>query len=82
MAIGRKDTTPLLEVHRKAPEATPRLQLEVDFREQHKTRRVCASVAEHGDRKPPKVPRTCAKEVSALKLGGTNYEHWLVWRNL
>jgi hypothetical protein len=32
MAIGRKDTTPLLEVHRKAPEATPRLQLGVEFR--------------------------------------------------
>ena len=54
MAIGRKDTTPLWEVHAKAPEATRGLNVELNSGGQHKTRRACASVAEHCDLRPQK----------------------------
>jgi nicotinate-nucleotide adenylyltransferase len=73
MAVGPKTTAPLWEVHDNSPEATPRAQRVVEnSRGQHKTRRVCASVAEHCYRKPPKTPITCAKVVPASKLSGTN----------
>ncbi len=82
MAIGRKATTPLWEVHGKAPEATLASSIrQLNSSGQHKDEARMRECSRALWPEKVKLPTTCAKVVPPLKLSGTNYEHWLVWRN-